>query len=179
MSVLSLAEELLQLLPAECVKTKLADRVSYASDAGFYQLVPQAVVLPRHEADIIALLALSHRLQLPLVFRAGGTSLSGQSITDGILVDVSRHWRQIKVDAGASCVTVAPGLTGGLVNHYLKKHALKIGPDPASINAAMMGGIHFARRAAVRYRPARRLCPLFAAAASAVPHPAQLPAGLA
>jgi D-lactate dehydrogenase len=141
MPSLSLAEELLQLLPAECVKTKLADLVSYASDAGFYQLVPQAVVLPRHEADIVALLALSARRRLPLVFRAGGTSLSGQSITDGILVDVSRHWRHLKVDAAASCVTVGPGLTGGLVNHYLKKYGLKIGPDPASINAAMMGGI--------------------------------------
>lgn len=129
------------MLPAESIKTSLIDRLSYASDAGFYQLVPQAVVLPATENEIAALFAFSHQYKVPLVFRAAGTSLSGQSITDGILVDVSRYWRKTKLVDNGEAVLVQPGVTGGIVNHFLKKHGAKIGPDPASIHAAMMGGI--------------------------------------
>lgn len=137
----NIVQHLQQLLPAESIKTSLIDRLSYASDAGFYQLIPQAVVLPATEQEIAALFALSHQHKVPLVFRAAGTSLSGQSITDGILVDISRYWRKIKLLDSGAAVLVQPGVTGGIVNHFLKKHAAKIGPDPASIQAAMMGGI--------------------------------------
>ena len=137
----NILQKLQELLPAESIKTSLIDRLSYASDAGFYQLIPQAVVLPATEQEIAALFRLSHQYHVPLVFRAAGTSLSGQSITDGILVDISRYWRKIKLLDNGAAVLVQPGVTGGIVNHYLKKHGTKIGPDPASIHAAMMGGI--------------------------------------
>jgi D-lactate dehydrogenase len=119
----------------------LIDRISFASDAGFYHLVPKAVVQPRTESEIQALFALSRQEKIPLVFRGGGTSLSGQSITDGILVDLSQHWNRMSVEENGKFVRVQPGVIGSQVNARLKPWKRKIGPDPSSISAAMMGGI--------------------------------------
>jgi D-lactate dehydrogenase len=129
------------ILPAERIKTELIDLVASASDAGFYYLRPKAVVLPVSEDEVIKLFAFSQKNQTPLVFRTAGTSLSGQSVTDGILVDLSQHWSKIIIEANGDLVRVKPGAIGNVVNTYLKKYQRKIGPDPASINAAMMGGI--------------------------------------
>ncbi|MFT4024455.1 MAG: FAD-linked oxidase C-terminal domain-containing protein [Flavihumibacter sp.] len=115
--------------------------ITYASDAGFYQLIPKAVVQPVNEDEVKQLFTLSHQYNIPLVFRAGGTSLSGQCITDGILIDLSKFWNKLAIEERAARVRVQPGITGAMVNTYLKKHACKIGPDPSSISAAMMGGI--------------------------------------
>ena len=134
-------QELRGLLPADRIKTRYIDRVTYGSDAGFYYLLPRAVVLPVSEGEIIRLFELSRRLRIPLVFRAGGTSLSGQSITDGILVDLSRHWNRVDVAEGGRLVHFGPGVTGSMVNARLKSYQRKIGPDPSSIASAMMGGI--------------------------------------
>jgi D-lactate dehydrogenase len=133
--------KLITLLGADRVKDSLMDRVSYASDAGFYYLVPEAVVQPATEEEVSALFAIAREEKKPLVFRGGGTSLSGQSITDGILVDLSRFWKKIKVESGGETVRVQPGITGAMVNAHLKSYKRKIGPDPSSIGAAMMGGI--------------------------------------
>lgn len=138
---MNLEARLLEFLPEERIKTRLIDLLSYAADAGFYYLVPRAVVQPLGESEVIRLFQLSAELQVPLVFRTGGTSLSGQSITDGILVDLSQHWNRIKVSDNGRLVTVAPGITGAMVNAHLRRHHVKIGPDPSSIGAAMMGGI--------------------------------------
>ena len=129
------------VLPKERIKCRLIDLVAYASDAGFYYLRPKAVVQPVSEHEIIALLAFSHQHKIPITFRTGGTSLSGQSITDGILVDLSQYWNQLNIEDEGNLVRVQPGITGSMVNNYLKKHKRKIGPDPSSIDAAMMGGI--------------------------------------
>ena len=138
---MGLQEALLQILPTEKVKTRITDRYSYASDASFYYLVPKAVVQPSTLDEIKALFLLSHQTNTPIVFRTGGTSLSGQAITDGILVDLSRFWQKATVLENGAAVKVQPGIIGGDVNQLLKKWGRKIGPDPASINAAMMGGI--------------------------------------
>jgi len=133
--------ELRGILPENRIRTRYIDVISFASDAGFYHLVPKAVVQPVSEEEIISLFRWSHQHAIPLVFRAGGTSLSGQSITDGILVDLSQHWNKIKIEESGDLVRVQPGITGAMVNAYLKKYKRKIGPDPSSISAAMMGGI--------------------------------------
>ncbi|HTE09637.1 MAG TPA: FAD-binding protein, partial [Chitinophagaceae bacterium] len=78
--------ELRKILPENRIRDRYIDLVSFAADAGFYYLVPKAVVQPISEAEVISLFQFSHQQQVPLVFRGGGTSLSGQSITDGILV---------------------------------------------------------------------------------------------
>ena len=130
-----------KILPAERIKTRQIDLLSYASDAGFYQLIPKAVVQPMSVEEVKSLFRFSKKKNIPIVFRTGGTSLSGQSITDGILVDLSQHWKAISVGKDGKSVTVQPGITGAMVNNYLKQYHSKIGPDPSSINAAMMGGI--------------------------------------
>jgi D-lactate dehydrogenase len=76
-----------------------------------------------------------------MTFRAAGTSLSGQAVTDGILVDISKHWDQFKVENDASLIRTQPGIVGGFLNNVLKPFGRRIGPDPASIDACMMGGI--------------------------------------
>ncbi|AFD06160.1 FAD/FMN-dependent dehydrogenase [Solitalea canadensis DSM 3403] len=129
------------ILPPKRIKSRLIDLVAYASDAGFYHLQPKAVVLPVSEQEIQQLFEFSHRNNIPLTFRTGGTSLSGQAITDGILVDLSQYWDQIKIEQEGETVRVQPGITGAIVNAHLKKYKKKIGPDPSSINSAMMGGI--------------------------------------
>ncbi|HTF30947.1 MAG TPA: FAD-binding protein, partial [Flavitalea sp.] len=91
-------EQLEKILPASRVRTRYIDLVSFASDAGFYYLLPKAVVQPVDEKEIVSLFEFSSRHKIPLVFRTGGTSLSGQAITDGILVDLSQYWNKIRVE---------------------------------------------------------------------------------
>ncbi len=117
------------------------DRIAFASDASFYRLIPRAVVLARSLDEIRALFALSRHVRVPLTFRAAGTSLSGQSITEGILVEVGRYWKTLRVEEGGRQVRVGPGVIGAHVNAALRGAKAKIGPDPASIATCMMGGI--------------------------------------
>ncbi len=138
---MDIGKELRSLLPADRVRTRYIDRVTYASDAGFYYLLPKAVVHPVSEEEMIALFGFSQQHSIPLVFRGGGTSLSGQSVTDGILVDLSRQWNLVEPTAEGRMVRVGPGVTGAMVNARLKSFHRKIGPDPSSIASAMMGGI--------------------------------------
>jgi D-lactate dehydrogenase len=119
----------------------LADRLIWAGDASIYRLVPRLVAIPRHLADLQAILALAAKLRAPLCFRAGGTSLSGQAVTDGILVVVSRHFRRVRVLDGGARVSCQPGAVGAQVNAVLAPYGRRIGPDPASLQAAEIGGI--------------------------------------
>jgi D-lactate dehydrogenase len=127
--------------PPGRLKTRPIDLYAYSSDASFYSLVPKAVVYPVNIREIQLLFQIAKANHTSLTFRTAGTSLSGQSVTDGILADLSRHWPMIKAEAEGRAVRVQPGVTGATVNHFLKKYKRKIGPDPASINSAMMGGI--------------------------------------
>ena len=138
---MNLRNELCRIVDADRVLTREIDRVAWANDASVYRLVPRAVVLPATVDEVRALLAFSRRHGVPLTFRAAGTSLSGQAVTDGILVVVARHWRGVEVRDGGRRVWFQPGIVGGVVNRHLRPFGAKIGPDPASINACMMGGI--------------------------------------
>ncbi|MBC5994472.1 FAD-binding and (Fe-S)-binding domain-containing protein [Pontibacter cellulosilyticus] len=129
------------ILPKARIRARLIDVVSYASDAGFYYLRPKAVVQPVSEDEVKGLFAFSQQHKIPLTFRTAGTSLSGQSITDGILVDLSQFWNKVQVEQEGEQVRVQPGVIGGIVNAHLRPFKRKIGPDPASINSAMVGGI--------------------------------------
>jgi D-lactate dehydrogenase len=138
---MDLARELAGILTPERVLSRWIDRIAYANDASVYRLVPRAVVQPDSIEEIQALFRFSRRHRIPLTFRAAGTSLSGQAVTDGILVVVSRHWRKVQVEQDGRKVRVQPGVIGGVVNLHLREFGAKIGPDPASINACAMGGI--------------------------------------
>ncbi|TAE17360.1 MAG: FAD-binding oxidoreductase [Bacteroidetes bacterium] len=138
---MNLVSALLQQLPPQRVLYSLHDRLAYAGDAGFYELIPQVIVQVQSVEEVQFLFSISHQYQTPLVFRAGGTSLSGQSITNGILVDISKHWNKVEPLQKGELVWSQPGVTGAMVNKYLLPYGKKIGPDPSSISAAMMGGI--------------------------------------
>lgn len=128
-------------LGREQVLSTLMDRTARAGDASIYRLVPRVVVQPRNVTDVQSILKYCADVGLYLTFRAAGTSLSGQAVTDGILVDVARHWRHHRILNGGSRIAIEPGVIGSHINAYLAPHRAKIGPDPASIGACMMGGI--------------------------------------
>lgn len=134
-------KSLYKILPKERIKDRLIDRYAYASDASHFYLIPQAIVQPICVEEIQKLFHFSHEHTIHLTFRAGGTSLSGQGVTDGILVDLSNYWRRVIPENGGETVRIEPAVIGANVNTILKRYGRKIGPDPASINACMMGGI--------------------------------------
>jgi len=104
-------------------------------------LIPQAVIQPVSVEEVRSLFRFSQQNNIPLTFRAAGTSLSGQSVTDGLLVVLSRHWGQVQVEEAGLRIRSQPGLVGSQLNAILKPYKRRIGPDPASIDAAMLGGI--------------------------------------
>ena len=136
-----LRSELERAVGADRVLTRALDLVRFAGDASPYRLIPQAVAVPRDVADVVALLRCATALAAPLTFRAGGTSLNGQTQTDSILVDARTHWRRIRVEDGGARVRVGPGAVIGHANRLLARHGRRIGPDPASTNIACAGGV--------------------------------------
>lgn len=124
------------------VLTQPIERIAYAHDASCYRLVPQAIVRPESLDDVRRLFLWAQHHRTGLCFRAAGTSLSGQSITDGVIVDITRGaWDSLDIRENGAVVRVGPGMIGERVNQHLKKYGRKLGPDPASISAAMIGGI--------------------------------------
>ena len=138
---MNLLEELKAHFPKTRLKYKLIDLHAYSSDASFYQLLPAAIVFPVNIEEIQSLFIIAKKYKTSITFRTGGTSLSGQSVTNGLLADLSRHWNNASVAENAEFIVTQPGITGTAINRLLRKYGRKIGPDPASINAAMMGGI--------------------------------------
>ncbi|HYE05731.1 MAG TPA: FAD-binding and (Fe-S)-binding domain-containing protein [Planctomycetota bacterium] len=127
-------------LPADIVLDDLAARLQWAGDASVYRLIPRVVLLARSVDDVRVALAHAAEADVPCCFRAGGTSLSGQAVSDGLLIVISRL-RGIRVLDGGARVACQPGAVGSWVNAALAPHGRRIGPDPASIQAAEIGGI--------------------------------------
>ena len=128
-------------IPAERLVTDPLRLLTWGTDASFYRLVPQLIVVVEDEAELVRLLALCHEHRTPLTFRAAGTSLSGQAISDSVLVMLGDHWRGCRVGEGGWTISLQPGVIGAAANKRLAPMRRKIGPDPASIDAAMIGGI--------------------------------------
>ncbi len=117
-------------------------RTARSIDASCYRLIPQAVVRPRHPGHIIELLKHPDLTRLPLTFRGAGTSLSGQAIGEGVLVEVGfGTFRDFNVLRQGAEIASGPGVIGGHLNMALSRYQRRIGPDPASIGSAMLGGI--------------------------------------
>jgi D-lactate dehydrogenase len=129
------------LLGADRVLGRASDIVRYASDASPYRLLPQAVVMARDAGDVAATLAYGRANDVPVVFRAGGTSLGGQAQSDGILIDVRRHFGGVAVEEGGALARVRTGTVLGHANRVLAPHGRKLGPDPASTDIATVGGV--------------------------------------
>jgi D-lactate dehydrogenase len=138
---MDLKNELTSILPAERILTSFFERYAYANDASYFRLIPQAVVHPASIDEICGLFQFSQQNRIPLTFRTAGSSLSGQSVSNGILVVLARHWGKVQVEAGGALVRSQPGVVGAYINNVLKPYGRRMGPDPASIDAAMLGGI--------------------------------------
>ena len=134
-------DDVAQAVPAERLVVDPLRTLAFGTDASFYRLVPQVVVQVRSSDEVAAVLAAAHRHQLGCTFRAAGTSLSGQAVTDSVLVQLTGGFRRAEVKDGGRAITLEPGVIGAEANALLAPHGRKLGPDPASIGAAMIGGI--------------------------------------
>ena len=138
---MDLNKELENFIPPKNILSKPIQRYAFSHDASYYRLIPQVVVQPSQTSEIQNLFEYSQSHRIPLVFRAAGTSLSGQSITDGILVDISRHWTTYSILNQGLAIKLQPGIIGATANTLLKPYGRRIGPDPASLDSAMIGGM--------------------------------------
>lgn len=139
---LDLYQRLKTKIPAERLLHDDLSALTFGTDASFYRLIPRLIVKVHNEEEATHVIKSCHELQIPLTIRASGTSLSGQAVTDSVLmVIVNSEWRSYSVNDDGSEITMQPGSTGGQVNQYLAPFKKRIGPDPASINSAQIGGI--------------------------------------
>ncbi len=117
-------------------------RALYATDASEYQELPLAVALPRSEADVRELVTFAHEQRIGLIPRGAGTSLAGQVVGNGIVVDLGRHLnRIISFDASARRVRVQPGVVRNELNLFLRPLGVFFPPETATANRAMLGGM--------------------------------------
>lgn len=128
-------------IPANRIYTDEMRRLAWGTDAGFYRLIPQIVIQSENEQEIIHILKTADNYNLPVTFRAAGTSLSGQSISNSILVIAGKNWEKYEITPDCNSIKLQPGIIGQRVNEILKPFGKKFPPDPASIKSAMVGGI--------------------------------------
>ncbi|MBK5195863.1 MAG: FAD-binding oxidoreductase [Proteiniphilum sp.] len=136
-----LDSQLSQLFPKEQLFTDALSCLTKGTDAGLYRLIPKAVVTVNSEEDVIGLLEFCHREKVAVTFKAAGTSLSGQTISDSILMEIGRGFEFSAITDNGRTATFGCGLTGAAANRLLLWYKRKLGPKPASINAAKIGGI--------------------------------------
>ena len=128
-------------IPADRLITDPLRTIAYGTDASFYRLIPKIVINVEDEREVQLILREAGKLGLPVTFRAAGTSLSGQAISDSILVRMGAGWNGFRVFDNAGKIRLQPGMIGSHANRILAEFDRKIGPDPASIDSAKIGGI--------------------------------------
>ncbi|MDN2664200.1 FAD-binding and (Fe-S)-binding domain-containing protein [Psychromonas sp. 14N.309.X.WAT.B.A12] len=136
-----LEETLLACIDKARIFTEPAQLLAYGTDASFYRLVPKVVVRLHNANEVIYTLRSCAALNISCTFRAAGTSLSGQAVSDSVLITLSDQWRGHEILEQGHKITLQPGVIGADANKYLLPYGRKIGPDPASINTCKIGGI--------------------------------------
>ena len=149
-----LKTDLIEILDEDVVRHRVSDLVRYASDASPYRYIPKVIVQPKNIDHVTAIFRYCIRKGRHATFRAGGTSLNGQSQGDDILIDVRQHWSGWKVEDNGSRIRCNVGTTLGRINEVLKPYGRRMGPDPASFNAATIGGVLANNAGGMRCRPA-------------------------
>ncbi|BAI76729.1 4Fe-4S ferredoxin (plasmid) [Azospirillum sp. B510] len=129
------------VIPQARLVTDPLRTLAYGTDASFYRLIPKIVALVETEEEVVRLLRITRTHKVPVTFRAAGTSLSGQAVSDSVLVVLGDGWRGCAIAPDAATVTLQPGVIGAEANRRLAPLGRKIGPDPASIATAKIGGI--------------------------------------
>ena len=113
----------------------------YATDASAYRMKPLAVAFPKNNEDIVKLMRFATKNKISLTPRTAGTSLAGQTVGNGIIVDVSKHFTKIvSFDLAKKTITVQPGVIRDELNIFLKPHGLFFGPNTSTSNRCMIGG---------------------------------------
>ncbi|MCF4010245.1 FAD-binding and (Fe-S)-binding domain-containing protein [Rheinheimera sp. UJ63] len=115
--------------------------LAFGTDASFYRLNPQLVLRVESELEVVSLLKLALQHQVAVTFRAAGTSLSGQAVTDSVLLVLGENWQQYRIFGLGEQIRLGPGVIGAQANKWLAPYGRKIGPDPASISSCKIGGI--------------------------------------
>ena len=124
------------------VKNDDLHRQLYATDASVYKIYPEGVCFPKNKEDILELIHFARENKIPLIPRAGGTSLAGQVVGNGLVVDVSKHFNQIiDFDPTAKRITVEPGIVRDDLNNFLAPHQLFFGPNTSTSNRCTIGGM--------------------------------------
>lgn len=124
------------------VRTDLANRLLYSTDASIYQAMPLGVLIPKSVEELAAAVGLAHRYRVPLLARGGGSSLAGQAVNEALVIDCSRYLDGVlQLNVEEKWVRVRPGIVLDELNHFLAPVGLQFGPDPASSNRACLGGI--------------------------------------
>ncbi len=130
-----------RLIPRERRFDDPTSTLAFGTDASFYRLIPKLVVRVESEDEVVGLLQLAQRDRVPVTFRAAGTSLSGQAISDSVLIVLGDNWNGREIREQGRQIRLQPGVIGAQANAWLAPFGRKIGPDPASINACKIGGI--------------------------------------
>ena len=138
-------KQLLQELQNQLKGTLFFDdlhKTIYATDASVYRKIPLSVAYPSNNQDIQQLVHFAQKNAIPLIPRTAGTSLAGQCVGEGIVVDVSKHFTEIiALDIAAKTVRVQPGVIRDDLNDYLKPYGLFFGPNTSTSNRCMIGGM--------------------------------------
>nr|WP_245862515.1 FAD-binding and (Fe-S)-binding domain-containing protein [Georgenia soli] len=117
-------------------------RAEYSTDASNYRVVPQVVVAPRDADDVLAALDVARRLEVPVTARGGGTSVAGNAVGPGMVLDFSRHLNKVlSLDPEARTAVVQPGVVMSDLQAVARPHGLRFGPDPSTQNRATLGGM--------------------------------------
>ena len=133
--------EIKAILPSDRIYTDELRTLAWGTDASFYRLTPRVVIRAKDESEVAQIVKTANRHGLPFTFRAAGTSLSGQSVSDSILIVAGKNWEDYSVAPDGESITLQPGIVGARVNQILKPLGRVFPPDPASIGSAMVGGI--------------------------------------
>lgn len=128
-------------IPPERIYTDELRTIAWGTDASEYRLTPKVVIRAKDEEEVSRILSEATQRRIPVTFRAAGTSLSGQAISDSVLVVAGKNWEKSRYNPEDCSITLQPGIIGREVNRRLAPYGRYFGPDPASIGSCMVGGI--------------------------------------
>ena len=137
----SFVEEIKNSVEPSRIYTDALRTFAYGTDASFYRFVPKVVVRALNEKEVRDIVSASSKRNIPVTFRAAGTSLSGQASTDSVLILTGQGWERYQVEEEGAVIKTQVGVVGTRLNQILRPYGTKIGPDPASVGSAMIGGI--------------------------------------
>ncbi|MBQ1842697.1 MAG: FAD-binding oxidoreductase, partial [Bacteroidales bacterium] len=126
-------KEIRTFIPKDRIYVDELRRLAWGTDAGFYRLIPKIVIRSMDEGEVSRIMKAASSEGISVTFRAAGTSLSGQAISDSVLVVAGKNWERYSYDPATTDITLEPGLVGAEVNRILAKYGRHFGPDPASI----------------------------------------------